>query len=206
MNGDADFHIPDCDEFRRGYEVYNQRERRGPVYFEAIARITQSLGEPHGMAEGISILIRGWNYLFANFNFERLVDCIENNLTTINEFRNRNISSLSDINVDRVENLFNDFLDALQRSADNRKSPVSVAKALNPLAPDFFPLWDNPIADTYGCQWFYSEIAKTTYFQFCKRMKLLAERVKECGPNPDDRSLLKRIDEYNYSKYTMHWI
>jgi hypothetical protein len=206
MNSEIDFHIPDCEEFRRGYEAYNQRERRGPIYFEAITRISKTWGNPCGMAEGVSILIRGWNYLFANFNLESLVDCIKNNLKTLNEFRNRKIDSLSDNDGDKIKNLFDDFLNSLQRIADKKKSPVSVAKALHPLLPDFFPLWDNPIADAYGCHWFYSDIAKTTYFQFCRKIQLLAERIKRYVPNPDDRSLLKRIDEYNYSKYTMHWI
>lgn len=205
MNDDIDFYIPDREEFCQGYEIYNKNERRGPIYFEAISRLSNSWGNPSGMAEGVAILVRGWNYLFANFDFMKLVNCIEINLATLNEFRNRNIDSLSQADADRIESLFDHFLDALQRVADNRKSPVSVAKALNPLAPNFFPLWDSKIADAYGC-WYFSDTAAPRYISFCEKMKLMAERVKHYVPSPDDRSLLKRIDEYNYSKYTMHWI
>jgi hypothetical protein len=42
--------------------------------------------------------------------------------------------------------------------------------------------------------------------RFCKKMKLLSEAVGHCVSDSDDRSLLKRIDEYNYAKYTMGWL
>lgn len=45
-----DFHIPDCIEFRRGYEAYNERERRGPVYFEALVMVQENWGNPILMA------------------------------------------------------------------------------------------------------------------------------------------------------------
>ncbi len=51
----------------------------------------------------------------------------------------------------------------------------------------------------------YSRNAKQ-YFDFCKKMQIMAEKVRSYVPIPDDRSLLKRIDEFNYAKYTMHWI
>jgi len=37
-------------------------------------------------------------------------------------------------------------------------------------------------------------------------MKLLVERVRAFVPIEDDRPLLKRIDEFNISKYTIHWV
>ena len=75
MNGDIDFHIPDYDEFRRGYEVYNEREIKGQIYFEALAVVSQQWGAPYDMARGVRIIIRGWNYLYSNFDFDALVNC-----------------------------------------------------------------------------------------------------------------------------------
>lgn len=205
MNGNADFYIPDCDEFRRGYEVYNQRERRGPVYFEALAMVQENWVNTILMAQGIQKLIRSWNYHYANFDFDELSNCLNRNMPILSNFRNRNISTLSENDSEPIRNLFNQFLDALKRTKDNVKSPVSVAKALSPLATHFFPLWDSNIAFTYGC-FYLADIADSPYIRFCHKMKLMSERIQHCVPNPDDRSLLKRIDEYNYSKYTMHWI
>jgi hypothetical protein len=80
-----------------------------------------------------------------------------------------------------------------------------VAKSFNLLAPNFLPLWDSKIAPKYNCFYWFSESAGKKYFDFCKKMQIMAENVRTYVPFPDDRSLLKRIDEFNYSKYTMHW-
>ncbi len=205
MNGDIDFYIPGYDEFHKGYETYNQRERRGPIYFEALAVVSQHWGTPSDMARGVRIIIRGWNYLYSNFDFDELIKCIEGNWPTLNKLKDRNIEALSEIDGDPIKNVFNQFNQALKRKVDNRKSPVSVAKALGLLAPDFLPIWDSNIAFEYNCSYF-SDSADDPYLRFCKKMKIMAGRVREFAPDPDDRSLLKRIDEYNYSKYTMHWI
>lgn len=206
MNGHIDFHIPYCEEFREGYEAYNKREKKGPVYFEALSLILENWGNAVGMAKGISRLIRSWNYLYANFAFNNLVECIDKNLSVIEEFRKRNISSLSENDYEKITEIYDQFLDGLKRQKDGQKSAVSVAKALNPLAPNFFPLWDEKIAYR-GYELFYLAYSSApVYLSFCRKMKLFAAKVEHCVPHPDDRSLLKRIDEYNYSLYTKGWI
>jgi len=205
MNGDIDFHIPDYDEFRRGYEVYNERENKGKIYFEALAVVYQNWGTSYDMARGVRIIIRGWNYLYSNFNFDELVNCIERNLPTLNELKDKNIEALSENDGGTIKNVFNQFNETLKRESDNRKSPVSVAKALCLFAPNFLPIWDSNIAFEYNC-FYFSDSADDPYFRFCQKMKIMADKVRNFVPNPDDRSLLKRIDEFNYSKYTMHWI
>ena len=205
MNEHVDFHIPDCDEFRRGYEVYNERERRGFVYFEALSIVSENSENPLGMAQGVNRLIRSWNRFFANFDLNGLVNCIDRNLSVLDGYRARDIESLSDNDEDGIKDLFNEFLDALKRTSDNAKSPVSVAKALSLFAPNFLPIWDSNIAFGYNC-FYFSDSADDPYFRFCQKMKIIADKVQNFVPNHDDRSLLKRIDEYNYSKYTMHWI
>jgi hypothetical protein len=63
-------------------------------------------------------------------------------------------------------------------------------------------LWDNAIAGAYDQfpMWAHNYIA------FCWQMKEVAAAVQGYQPDPDDRSLLKRIDEFNYSVYTKRWI
>jgi len=197
----SDFYIPDCEEFREGYRMFNEREKVGvnQIYFDAISMISSGWGDCASMAKGIERIIRGWNRFYANFDFYNLVSCIERNLRTLEEFRNRDISSLSEGDVPIIEDLFNLFLDALKRKIDGRKSAVSVAKAFSVSAPNFFPLWDSNIAWYYKC-WYFADTAAPVYVLFCRRMKLMAEYVKHCVPSPDDRPLLKRIDEYNVAK------
>lgn len=201
--------IPDPEEFRRGLEAFERNERRGCVYFEALSQISEFWGNSDGMAKGISKLIRSWNRFYANFDFDRLVNCIDTNLPILDEFRNRSIESLSDDDSEKIKEVFNRFLNALKRISDNRKSAVSVAKAFGLLAPDFLPIWDSTIAWRYGCLYIFAETAAPKYVEFCWKMKEVAEKVRdyECvrHPNPN-RSLLKMIDEYNYSKFTGMWI
>lgn len=207
MNNEIDFHVPDLEEFRRGYELFNERGPQGidNIWFEALSIVQDNWGNSSEMTRGISRLIRAWNRFYANFDLESMKGCIDRNLGALNNFRNRDINSLSEEDIPSIRNLFNDFLISLQRTRDNRKSPVSVAKALSLIAPNFFPLWDSKIAFSYGC-FYFSDSADEPYVKFCFKMKLFAERVRNFVPIQDDRPLLKRIDEYNISKYTTRWI
>ena len=98
--------IPDPEEFCRGLEAYERNERRGCVYFEALNQVSQFWGNPDGMAQGISALIRSWNRFYANFDFDRLVNCIDINLPIINEFRDRDIDSLSNGDSEKIKQIF----------------------------------------------------------------------------------------------------
>jgi hypothetical protein len=204
MSADLNFHIPDCEAFRNGYTAY-QREPKGPIYFEALSTVSNGWGKPEDMAEGVGIIIRGWNYLFSNYDNRKLIQCIERNMKSIQELRHRKLRSLSKADDKVIQGLFEQFLEALKRIVDSRRSAVSVAKAFGVLTPEFLPIWDNPIADAYG-HILDSDIAHLQYADFCHQMKYLADKVRTCVPYPDDRSLLKRIDEYNYAKYTQGWI
>ena len=201
--------IPDPEEFCRGLEAFERNEKRGYVYFEALDHISEFWGNSGSMAKGISRLIRSWNRFYANFDLERLANCIDINLPPINEFRNRNINSLSSDDSEEIRQIFNQFLDALKRRSDNQKSAVSVAKAFGLLAPEFLPIWDSTIAWRYDCLYGIVELAAPKYVTFCWKMKEISEKVRdyECVRNPNPkRSLLKMIDEYNYSKFTREWI
>ena len=207
MNG---FQIPGDEEFKRRIELYERNEKRGPDYFRALNYISQTWGNPNEMAEGIKLLLHSWHwnfYRFGDFDFNKLRNCIETNLQIIARFKDRDIYTLLNSEEPEIKELFNQFLDALQ--GGKRKSPVAVAKALHLLAPGFFPLWDNDIALEYGYVWNIPGIqapaelfAASDYVSFCWKMKEIAEGVKDFVPNADDRSLLKRIDEYNFARFS----
>ena len=205
MGNNPDFYIPTREEFCRGYEIYNEREKRGFVYFEALELVSEGWGNYQLMAKGIQRLIRSWNRFYSNFSFSDLVHCLENNIEILETYRNRDIINLSEDDDENVRELFKQMLKALRRERDGALSPVSVAKAFGILAPNFLPIWDSNIAFKYDCL-YLSDMADMPYVRFCHKMKLMAENVKYFVPSQDDRALLKRIDEYNYSKYTMYWI
>jgi hypothetical protein len=127
-------------------------------------------------------------------------------MAKLESFRNRTIFTLSEKDEQDIEDLFNAFLKALQIASGKskeKKSQVAVAKALHLLAPAFFPLWDKEIASAYGC--YYNEEPAATYLAFCKLTKTIAEKVKDYVPQTN-KTLLKLLDQYNYSKYTQEWI
>lgn len=204
MNRHNDIHIPDCPEFVQGYQIYNQKEHRGPMWFHARRTVQDNWGDSRRMSEGVGIIIRGWNRFYAGYDADALTTTITSNLNTLSALRYRDISSYGQDDKAAFLQLFEAFQEALKRTHDNRKSPVSVGKALSLFAPGILPIWDSNIAYAYRCSYVYGGAEE--YVAFMDRMKLLAEHVSRCVPKDDDRPLLKRIDEYNYSKYTMRWL
>jgi hypothetical protein len=205
MGDSIDFFVPDCDEFRRGYQAYNQYEKRGPFYFQALSSTQESWGNPRKMAEGVETIIRTWNRFYAHFSLEDLTECIKNNLHFLTEFKDKHIFEISENDNEQIKKVFKQFLIATQRENDQQQSAVSVAKAFAVLAPHSLPLWDSTIAWRYNCL-YINETAAIQYLVFIKKIQYLAKKVKDCVPKQDDRSLLKRIDEYNFAKYTANWI
>jgi hypothetical protein len=197
MPESLNLNIPDCDKFNLGCALYKDKERRGFIYFEAANMIASNWGNAERMVDGISRIISGWNRFYANFDRDDLADCINRNLGLLGEYRQRDISSLNEEEGDVIKQFFREFTDALKRKSDKRKSPVSTAKALSPIAPNFFPLWDSAIADKYNC-WYFSDSAEGPYLKFMWKMKLFFETISPCVDDEEKDWLLKKIDEYNY--------
>ena len=205
-----DTEMPNREEFLRGCQEFKKHEKRDAMYKVAAFLMSHFWGKPSDMADGLGVLLLTWNqafYRYGLFDFDRLEKCIAHNIQRLERFRQRYISSLSADDEGEIKNLFNDFLGALQIDSGNkmkgRRSPVAVAKALHLLAPNFFPVWDDKIARAYGC--YYSNYAGEKYVSFCGIMKDMVETVKDYI-KVSDKSLLKLLDEYNYSKYTKGWI
>lgn len=71
---------------------------------------------------------------------------------------------------------------------------MGAAKTLHALCPHFLPLWDDAIADRYGC-----DDDAFGYAKFCRLMKEFASVIKPYLSMRDDRSVLKRVDEFNWA-------
>jgi len=197
---------PSKKEFIKGINEFEKREKRDAMYKIATFLIEHFWNNSSRMADSLGVLLLTWNqafYRYGSFDFDILEKCIEKNLKILQKFREMSITDLSEADEKEIENLFNEFMDALQIVSDKRKSPVAVAKALHLLAPNFFPLWDKEIARAYGCN--YNNNPAKKYISFCKKIRSLAEKVQNYKKHPD-KTLLKLIDEYNYSKYTKKWI
>ena len=201
--------IPNQEEFFKGIKQYEEHEKRDAMYKVATFLISHFWGKTSDMADALGVLLLTWNqafYRYGSIDFDKLEKCITKNLSKLESYRQRNISSLSDSDKEDIRVLFNEFLDALQIDSGKkgiRKSPVSVSKALHILAPDFFPLWDDKIAKAYSC--YYNQDPEEQYLRFCEISKSMSEKIKHY-PISSRKTILKLIDQYNYSKYTKKWI
>ena len=126
----------------------------------------------------------------------RFAAAIEEHFKTLDSFRDRTISTLSRPDELPIRTLFWAFAKAAgRRNAQGfDQTPVGGAKVLHSLCPDFLPLWDDKIAGFYRC-----DLDAFGYVKFCWIMKEAANLLQSYLPQPDDRSVLKRLDEYNYS-------
>lgn len=117
--------------------------------------------------------------------------------------RERPIATLNARDEPIITELFDTLLVATEVAFGDRKgekSAVSVAKALHILAPDFFPPWDEAIAIGYGCT--YSKNPREAYTRFCYSVRFKAGKLASTLPH-SDKPLLKRLDEYNFVKFTV---
>jgi len=202
-------HIPTKEEFIKGIEKFEKHEKRDAMYKVATFLVSHYWGEASDMANGLGVLLLTWNqafYRYGSFDFDKLEGCIKNNLEKLKKFRSRDITTLSKSDESDIKSIFTEFMESLQIASgkmEGRKSPVAVAKALHLLAPKFFPLWDDKIARAYGC--YYNKNPAEKYISFCKVTKTIADKSKNYISR-SDKTLIKLIDEYNYSKYTQGWI
>jgi nitric oxide reductase large subunit len=202
------------EEFKNGIKEYNKKEKPELVYDYAVFIVNRywSSSEYTDILEiayalkNFLLTIDTRFYKKGSFDLDKLKKCVEKNIKCIESFRNRDIFSLSDSDQEKIEALFNDFVEALSVELKNGKvnrGTAPAAKALHILAPHFFPMWNRRIAIAYGCR--YRQYPAKKYFSFCKIMREVAEEVKEYKIE-SDKTILKLIYEYNYAKYTKEWI
>lgn len=202
-------HIPSKEEIISGCREFKIHEKRDSMYKVASYFIQCHWGKPEDMTDGLAVLLLSWNQAFYGFggelDYNSLEKFLDRNLTIIESFRQRDISSLSHDDEKIIQIIFNDLLDVLKIESRKgpKKSPVGVAKALHLLCPNFFPIWDLKIAKAYKC--YYNKDPAGKYLKFCEINKNFSEIIQKYDIN-SNKPLLKIIDEYNYSKFTKGWI
>ncbi len=205
--------FPSIPRFWKGVKEFRAHEKRDAMYRVATRLVNDYWGEHKEVADGLGVLLLTWNqalYRYGIFDFEKLEKFLRKRHREIGSFRSRNILSWTEQDDLRVKALFDELLDVLAsigKESKLKRSPVAVTKALHILALDFFPLWDNAIAEAYSCYWYEYTRASEKYLCFCKKIiDFYKYLVKNKVRGKEGVSLLKIIDEYNYSKYTQGWI
>lgn len=182
------------------------------MYKTATFLVEHFWGSCQEMADSLGVLLLTWNqalYRYGIFDFDKLENCISDNMNSLDRFRKESILNYSPDKDEAIEHLFEEFLAALQISRGKKKgvkSPVATAKALHLLAPEFFPLWDYKIARAYRHN--YSHNPQEKYLLFLRTSKELLEKLRPHvkAQALKNKTLLKLIDEYNYAKYTKGWV
>jgi len=201
-------------EIEDGCRAFESWEPRDSMYRVSTFLVREWWDDPARLVDALSVLLLVWNAAFyrfyGSFDEQALEEFLRQNQSKFSAFRGRDISSLSEADEADIQRLFNGLSGALKTTGKGVESPVSVGKALHLLAPNFFPLWDQYIAPAYCCP-YTSEVPSVAYTVFSRRIRSMAAQLSvELAADRSSRkewlstkTLLKRIDEYNYMKYTV---
>lgn len=193
-----EIYVPKSEELVEAHKLFEQKESRHRDYWIAVDGVVRGLGSSDlkVVADALAKFLESWNWDFYRYRKDSRATCSDDLqhllaecLTTILTFRARSLATLNEADRAIVLGLFNSF--------EQKLGQVGAAKALNPLAPDFFPLWDNAISEEYGVR-----TSPQGYFLF---MVITKYQVRS-ATFPDGLWPLKTLDEFNYCKYTKGWL
>jgi hypothetical protein len=191
------------DEIESARSAFETNEPRDLFYRAATELVGLAIEERTSLsvADALAVLLQTWNkayyryHKFDKVHFEKIASLYHNYRELLGSYRNATIGNLNDGEKTVVSNLFRDFEIVL--------GPVGAAKTLHLLAPRLFPLWDRAIAKAYGVPLGTTGTNGERYWRFItitRRQYLeLKSQLRDCG------NILKRIDEYNYCKFTKGW-
>jgi hypothetical protein len=193
--------------------AFEEWEPRDSMYRVSTFLVREWWCDPAKLVDALSVLLLIWNgafYRYGTFDEAVAESCLQENGATLTAFREREISTFSGADEADAGRLFNVISEALARKIDGVESPVSAGKALHLLAPNFFPLWDQYIGPAYDCP-YAGEVARVAYIVFMRKIRSVAIQLNAAlasdrSPQKEwlsQKPLLKRIDEYNYMKYTI---
>lgn len=152
------------------------------------------------MAESLAVLLQTWNAQYYRFHpfdsahFAALETVLASRRSELDAFRLRAIATMTTHKFPVIGDLFTEFELIL--------GPVGAAKALHLLAPQFFPLWDREIAKAYRIN---LDSRGNNSAEFLRFMTIVVKQVKQLASQAGYEGWLKRIDEYNYCRFTKGW-
>jgi len=173
---------PDYKELLQGCAGYIEDEKRDAMYKLALRLVSEAKWKPEELAEGVGVLLLTWNAAFytkyGSFDFDKLEDFIGKRIDDLKVYSNRSILSYSKTDDEPVQQLFSELVEAVKSVKREARTPVGTAKALHMLAPSFFSIWDNAIAEKYGVHWSQrTERASQLYARFQHLTKHIADNI-----------------------------
>lgn len=206
--------IPTREEICKAREIFGKNEPRELFYRVATEMMSLALqpspSQPQPLfseTEALAVLLQTWNKRYYNkkkFDSEhlsKLEQVVTANKSILISFRARSIATFSDNDNAIIQKTFESF--------DEVVGPVGTAKSLHLFAPDFFPIWDSIIAKRYCLFLMYGEKHEKHKFNARKYIKFMEITKKQYDARAHDQfgdTLLKRIDEYNYCKFSKRWM
>jgi hypothetical protein len=155
------------------------------------------------LAESIGVLLQTWNTQFYRFrggykeqDTAAIRRLLAKHNAALDGVRDRRLDQLSADDERLVLQVFHDFEIALGQ--------VGAAKALHLLAPRFFPLWDQRIAQFgYGIR--FKAVGQNSS-NYLLLMRATLEQINQLGGwHNVNGNPVKAIDEYNYCLHTRAW-
>jgi hypothetical protein len=196
--------IPKPRDLERARAVFREHEPRD-VFYRAARELVEGALRGDGeleVSEALAVLLQTWNrayYQYRPFDEQHLADIdrlCDDHRADVDLCRTMTVDDVSSDDEAFVRDIFGDFESVL--------GPVGAAKALHLLAPAFFPLWDRAIAAATGLPLEKVGSNSDLYFRFMRLAQLQCRELRAAGVACED--LLKRIDEYNYCRYTKGWL
>jgi hypothetical protein len=195
--------IIEIHEIKNARSVFEANEPRDLFYRAAteLVRLAVDNKTSLSVADALAVLLRTWNSSYYRFrkpdveHFKKIDLLYRKHRRRLISYRNRTIENLREGERPIVCDLFREFERVI--------GAVGATKALHLLAPMFFPLWDRAIAQAYGNTLHKAGTNGPRYWQFMVITRRQCLELK--GNNFDCGNILKRIDEYNYCKFTKRW-
>jgi len=195
---------PTIEQLRAARVAFEANEPRNLFYRAATELIDLAFrgATKLTVAEALAVLLQTWNAMFYRYrggftadHFGDIECLLVDHRDALSLFRARSIEQYRAEDQPKVEQIFNAFEVVL--------GPVGSAKCLHLLAPQFFPIWDRRIAQSYRAA---LKVGGGNGSQYTKFMSLTQRQVSEIGGQQAiGRNPLKALDEYNYCRYTKRW-
>ena len=133
------------------HKKYLEEEPRDAMYRVSTRLIENYWGKDEEISDALGVLPLTWNsafYRYGNLNFDLIQDALSKNMKKLDKFRLRSITTCNENEKDEIAELYKQFIISLKNtgklgSKNEGKetfSPVSAAKTLHLLCPNFFPL------------------------------------------------------------------
>ena len=193
-----------ANQLNRARKLFERYEPRDLFYRVARDLLERTLAgqSDFTLTEAVAVVLLTWNRRFyigketPDFDAQHIKD-IDGLLGRYGDalagYRARSIESLREDEQATIESMFDDF--------DRILGPVGAAKALHVLAPRFFAIWDRSVAQAASLYLKKRGRNATLYWRWMLLTQSVCQDVG--GEAVWGPGLLKRIDEFNYCRYTL---